>query len=74
MRDELDKAFNKDKIDQSRLQQLKNYQYILKSAIHPDTDQVIPWIMRASSYIPTNLPIAVAFILIRPTNANIILF
>lgn len=45
---------------------------ICGSGVHPDTNQVLPWIMRISSFMPMNVPLNVGFILAPPTLTNTI--
>ena len=44
----------------------------MSTAIHPDTGEFIPWIMRLSSFLPCNIPIAFGFIIAKPTPFNTI--
>ena len=43
---------------------------IVGSAVHPDTDKPLPWIMRVSSFMPMNIPLNVGFIMAPPTIFN----
>ena len=43
---------------------------IVGSAVHPDTNQALPWLMRVSSFMPMNIPLNVGFILMPPTLFN----
>lgn len=43
---------------------------ILTSCVHPDTQQVIPWPMRTSTFVQTNIPIMVGMLLSAPTVRN----
>jgi len=47
---------------------------IISTAIHPDTEQFIPWVMRLSSFVPVNIPIAFGMIITAPTPFNTILW
>ena len=40
---------------------------MIRTAIHPDTGEFIPWPMRMSSFIPVNLPISYIMIIVAPT-------
>ncbi len=44
----------------------------MSNAIHPDTGEFIPWVMRVSSFLPCNIPIAFGFIIAKPTPFNTI--
>jgi hypothetical protein len=47
---------------------------ILASCVHPDLKEPIPWPMRTSAFVPTNVPIIAGMILSAPTPVNIIFF
>jgi len=40
---------------------------VVSSAVHPDTNKPLPWIMRISSFMPVNIPLNIGFILAPPT-------
>ena len=46
---------------------------MIRTAIHPDTKEFIPWPMRMSSFISINLPISYLMIVVAPTPVNTIL-
>jgi len=46
---------------------LCNADDIVLSAVHPDTNLPLPWIMRISSFMPLNIPLNMGFILAPPT-------
>lgn len=46
----------------------------MRTAIHPDTGEFIPWPMRMSSFITVNLPISYGMIITAPTPLNTILW
>lgn len=54
------------------IKELRKYQTVIRTALHPDTGEYIPWVMRVSSFLPTNIPIAFGFIIARPTPFNTI--
>lgn len=54
------------------IQQMRKAQTVLRTAIHPDTGEFIPWPMRMSSFIPVNLPISYGMIIVAPTPVNTI--
>ena len=43
---------------------------IVGSAVHPDTNEALPWLMRISSFMPMNIPLNIGFILMPPTVIN----
>lgn len=43
---------------------------IVSAAVHPDTNEALPWIMRISSFMPMNIPLNIGFILAPPTILN----
>ena len=45
---------------------------VCMSAVHPDTQKPLPWIMRVSSFMPMNIPLVMAFLLAPPTMMNTI--
>ena len=54
------------------IKELRKYQTVVRTAIHPDTGKYIPWVCRVSSFLPTNIPIAFGFIIAKPTPFNTI--
>lgn len=50
--------------------QLCNADDVVGSAVHPDTNQPLPWLMRISSFMPMNIPLNIGFILMPPTIFN----
>lgn len=57
--------------------ELKNFWHmrsVVGSGIHPDTNQVIPWAMRTSAFVPTNIPIIGGMLLTAPTAFNTFLW
>jgi sideroflexin-5 len=51
---------------------LRRAQVVVSTAIHPDTNEFIPWTMRCSSFLPMNIPISFGFIIAAPTPFNTI--
>jgi sideroflexin-5 len=47
---------------------------ILTSCMHPDTNEPIPWPMRTSTFIQTNVPIMCGMLMSAPTTRNSILW
>lgn len=43
---------------------------VVGAAVHPDTNEALPWIMRISSFMPMNIPLNIGFILMPPTVFN----
>ena len=54
------------------IKKLRDCQAVVRTAVHPDTGEYIPWVMRISSFIPINIPIAFGFIVAKPTPFNTI--
>lgn len=54
------------------IKSLRRAETVLRTAIHPDTGEFIPWPMRMSSFIPVNLPISYGMIIVAPTPFNTI--
>jgi hypothetical protein len=54
------------------IKQLRKAQTVLRTAIHPDTGEFIPWPMRMSSFTLVNLPISWGMIIVAPTPMNTI--
>ncbi len=59
-------------VSQERALELRSAQTLVSSALHPDTNECIPRLMRVGAFIPTNVPIACGFILAAPTPFNTI--
>ena len=57
-------------ISQDEKQALIDADNVVTSAVHPDTNKALPWIMRISSFMPMNIPLNVGFILAPPTLFN----
>jgi hypothetical protein len=57
-------------LSETRIQELRKYQRIVDTSIHPDTKEVIPWAMRMSAFIPTNVPIIFGILMTAPTPFN----
>ena len=60
------------KLNKNEVKKLRLAQTVVSTAIHPDTNDFIPWVCRLSSFLPCNLPIAFGFIIARPTPFNTI--
>ena len=56
------------------INQLRSAQTVLRTAIHPDTGEFIPWPMRMSSFTLVNLPISWGMIIAAPTPMNTIIW
>lgn len=54
--------------------QLKKADSIVRSAVHPDTGEIIPCYMRFSAYLYANIPINFGMLLTAPTTFNIALW
>lgn len=56
------------------IKELRKAQTVIRTAVHPDTGEFIPWPMRMSSFIPVNLPISYGMIIVAPTPLNTIVW
>mmetsp|Transcript_11988 Transcript_11988/g.13521 ORF Transcript_11988/g.13521 Transcript_11988/m.13521 type:complete len:313 (+) Transcript_11988:24-962(+) len=56
------------------IRELKNSDSIVRSSVHPDTQEIIPRHMRFSAYLYANIPINFGFLLSAPTTFNIVLW
>ena len=61
-------------VDKQDIVKIRKAQTVVSTAIHPDTGEFIPWPMRFSSFIPTNLPIAFGMLFMAPSTFNTIFF
>lgn len=61
-------------ITQKEFEQIKKADAIVRSAIHPDTGDLIPSYMRFTAYLYANIPINFGMLLTKPTNFNIMLW
>lgn len=59
-------------VHKNDIKELRKSQCIVRTAIHPDTGEYIPWPMRVNSFLPLNMPIAFGFIVAAPTPFNTI--
>lgn len=53
---------------------IKSYDSLVRSAVHPDTGNIIPRFMRFSAYLYANIPINFGLLLSAPTTFNIVLW
>jgi len=61
-------------LSQDEVAQIKQADSVVRSAIHPDTKEVIPKPMRLSAYLYANIPINFGFLMSAPTTFNIVLW
>ena len=54
------------------IRKLRRDQLVVKTAIHPDTGEFIPFILRFSTFIPMQVPIYLSLVLPAPTPFNTI--
>jgi uncharacterized membrane protein (DUF106 family) len=54
------------------IKQIRTAQTVVSTAIHPDTKEMLPWVLRFSSFLPMNIPIGFGFIIAAPTPFNTI--
>ena len=57
--------------DISRLRLAKR---VCTTAIHPDTDELIPWVCRLTSFVPIGMPLIYGMLVCPPTPFNTIFF
>ena len=61
MREEASKTINAQiLLKQSEIDEIRNADKIVGSAVHPDTGETIPFYMRMSGFVIFNVPIAFA--------------
>jgi len=51
----------------AEFEEYRNKKLVLAASTNPDTGAVIPWPMRTSSFVPTNIPIIVGMLCSPPT-------
>jgi len=61
-------------MSEDEILKLKIARTVVRTAIHPDTGEFIPWPMRMSSFIVCNLPISYGMIITAPTPMNTIIW
>ena len=61
-------------LTKSEIAQIKKADSIVRSAVHPDTNELIPRYMRFSAYLYANIPINFGLLLSNPTTFNIALW
>ena len=61
-------------VDPEEIEKIRKAQKVCSTAIHPDTQEFIPWPLRFSSFIPMNLPISFGMLFLAPTPLNTIFF
>ena len=57
-------------MNQEEWQRFRSIKMLMASSEHQDLKEIIPWHMRSSAFIPTNLPIFVGMVLSPPTMAQ----
>ena len=60
-------AQGKAQLSQAEFDAFRSKKLVLASSTSPDTGDVIPWAMRTSAFVPTNIPIIAGMILSPPT-------
>ena len=60
-------AQGKAQLSQAEFDAFRHKKLVLASSTSPDTGNVIPWAMRTSAFVPTNIPIIAGMILSPPT-------
>ena len=61
-------------LTKEEIKEIRTAQTVVSTSIHPDTGKFIPWVMRLSSFVPVNIPIAFGMVITAPTPFNTILF
>lgn len=61
-------------LTKQQIYELRKAETVVSTAIHPDTGQFIPWVMRLSSFLPINVPIAFGMVMTAPTPFNTVLW
>ena len=61
-------------LNENELKEYTHMTMILASSINPDSKNTIPWPMRTSSFVPTNIPIISGMLLTAPTPFNTFLW
>ena len=56
-------------LTQEEFQEYRQKRIVLAASISRDTDKVLPWMMRTSSFIPISIPIVAGMVLCPPTQA-----
>lgn len=56
------------------IDELRLAKQVLSFCVNPDTEEIIPWSMRMSSYIPLNIPISYGLVITPPTPLNTIVW
>lgn len=59
-------------LTRDEIKEIRQAEVVVSTAIHPDTNEFIPWVCRLSSFLPCNVPIAFGFIIAKPTPFNTI--
>ena len=62
------------KLSSSEKSELRNMETVLASSINPSSGTPIPWPMRTSAFVPTNIPIICGMLLTAPTPFNTFLW
>jgi hypothetical protein len=65
---------SKQKYSEEDLATFWHMRSVVGSCVHPDTQDPIPWAMRTSAFVPTNVPIIAGMLLTAPTPFNTFLW
>ena len=57
-------------LSEGEIKYLRKQKRICDASIHPDTGLPVPWVMRMSAFVPTNVPIIFGMLLSTPTPLN----
>ena len=55
------------RLSEFEYKRFRSYKVLMASSEHSDLKQIIPWHMRSSAFIPTNMPIMLGMILSPPS-------
>ena len=54
----------------SDIRLLRLAQTVVSTAVHPDTNEFVPWAFRLSSFVAVNLPLSYGLCVVAPTPFN----
>ena len=57
-------------LTEAEIKILRKQKRICDASIHPDTGLPVPWVMRMSAFVPTNVPIIFGMLISAPTPMN----
>ena len=54
-------------LSKEEIKELQRKKVVVESSIHPDTGKPVPWLMRMSAFVPSNVPIIFGLLMTRQT-------